>query len=85
MGAALQRTFAVDALECPECHGRMRVIADIHEAEIASAILDGLGISDEVPAWPERATQPTTTRKPTPTPTEQACRAHVDDRCRGRS
>jgi len=54
----LQRTFAVDVLECPKCQGRMRVIAAIHEPAVASAILDCLGITDEVPSF-ARARDPT--------------------------
>jgi hypothetical protein len=57
----LQRTFAVDVLDCPKCQGRMRVIAAIHEPAVASAILDCLGIlgiPDEVPSF-ARARDPT--------------------------
>jgi hypothetical protein len=36
----------------------MRVIADIHQSEVVSAILNGLGISDEVPSC-ARARDPT--------------------------
>jgi hypothetical protein len=54
----LQRTFQVDALECPKCRGRMRVIAAIHEPAVAKAILECLGMTTEVPDC-ARARDPT--------------------------
>jgi hypothetical protein len=54
----LQRTLQIDVLECPKCHGRMRVISAIHEPAVVSAILDCLGIPDEVPGC-ARARDPT--------------------------
>ena len=46
----LQRVFAVDALRCPRCDGRMRVIATIIEAKVVKAILDALGLESAPPA-----------------------------------
>ena len=35
----LMRVWAIDALECPYCGGRMRVIAAIHDPDAITAIL----------------------------------------------
>jgi uncharacterized protein YbaR (Trm112 family) len=51
-GAAelLARTFAIDALACPVCRGRMRLIAVLkHPASIAR-YLAGIGEPTELPA-----------------------------------
>ena len=45
----LRRVFDVDALECPQCHGRMRVIAAIMKADVIAAILESLGLDTEPP------------------------------------
>ena len=53
----LQRVFAVDVLACPNCGGRMRVIATIDDPRVVRRILTHLGLlSDprpppEPPAW----------------------------------
>ncbi len=54
----LQRTFHIDALECPMCRGHMRGVAAIHEPAAARAILECLGVSDEAPRC-GRARDPT--------------------------
>ncbi len=54
----LQRTFAIDLQQCPKCHGRMRVIAAIHDPTAANAILERLGMPTQVPAT-ARARDPT--------------------------
>ena len=36
--------FAVDVLECPDCGGRLRVIAYIAEENIARRLLEHLGL-----------------------------------------
>jgi hypothetical protein len=41
--ALLQRVFAIDVPACPECSGRMKLIAFIAEARVAKRILDHLG------------------------------------------
>lgn len=40
----LRRTFDVDALECPKCAGRIRVLNIVDDNATAKAILDELGI-----------------------------------------
>lgn len=53
----MRRVFAVDALECPACHGRMRIIAALHSPEAIRKILECLGLPSRappvVPAVPE--------------------------------
>jgi hypothetical protein len=38
-GDLLMRVWAIDALKCPFCGGRMRVIAAIHDPDAITAIL----------------------------------------------
>ncbi len=38
-----RKVFAIDVLACPECNGRMQVIAFIAQATVAKRILDHLG------------------------------------------
>ncbi len=45
----LRRVFAVDALECPRCGGRMRPLAMIHPPEATRAILECLGLPARAP------------------------------------
>jgi len=46
----LQRVFAVDVLACPNCGGRMRLIATIEDPRIVRRILTHLGLAgDEGP------------------------------------
>jgi len=55
----LRRVFAVDVLACPNCGGRMRVIATIDDPQVVRRILMHLGLAgDEGPpadSWPCRA------------------------------
>ena len=51
----LQRVFEVDALACPKCGGRMRVLAAITDPTVAARILRCL-------ALPARAPPPATAR-----------------------
>jgi hypothetical protein len=52
----LKKVFALDVLACPECGGRLRLIAFIAEARVARKILDHLGLdSTGPPAAPARA------------------------------
>jgi hypothetical protein len=46
----LRRTFAIDVLECPECGGRLRLLATIAHPPTIAAILRHLGLPGEVPA-----------------------------------
>jgi hypothetical protein len=54
----LKRTFDVDVLECPKCHGRLRVLAVITEREPVRQILAHLGMMTEAPPL-ARARDPT--------------------------
>ena len=53
----MQRVFAVDVLECPRCHGPMKILAAILPLDTAGAILECLGLSARPPplAPPRRA------------------------------
>ena len=48
----------MDVLECPECHGPMRILSAIHAPEAIQKILDCLSLPPRVhtiaPALPER-------------------------------
>ena len=46
----LRRTFGADALECPSCHGRLRVIQCVTASALVLSILERLGIATDVPA-----------------------------------
>jgi hypothetical protein len=54
----LRRSFEVDVLECPRCHGRLRVVAVITERDAARRILAHLGMPTEPPPI-ARARDPT--------------------------
>jgi hypothetical protein len=45
----LRRSLSVDVLECPKCHGRLRVLAVITEREPVQRILAHLGLPTEPP------------------------------------
>jgi len=45
----LKKVFAVDVLACPECGGRLRLIACIAESAVAKRILDHLGLGSTGP------------------------------------
>ena len=40
----MRRVFAIDVLECPRCHGPMKILAAIHPPDTAGAILECLGL-----------------------------------------
>jgi len=48
----LHRVFALDVLECPNCSGRMRILAAINPPEAIRKILDCLGIPSRAPPMP---------------------------------
>ena len=54
----LRRSFRVDVLECPKCHGRLRVLAVITEREPLRRILEHLGLPTQAPPL-ARARAPT--------------------------
>jgi hypothetical protein len=45
----LKRVFLTDALKCPKCQGRMKILAAITKPEAIRKILDHLGIPSEAP------------------------------------
>jgi DNA-directed RNA polymerase subunit RPC12/RpoP len=45
----LRRVFARDALRCPRCSSRMRILAQIHPPDTARAILDRPGLASRAP------------------------------------
>ena len=45
----LRRVFVVDVLECPDCGGRMRILAAIHPPDARRAILECLGLPARAP------------------------------------
>jgi hypothetical protein len=53
----LRRTFAIDALACPECGGRLRLLATIDDRAVIEKILRHLGLPAE-PLAPARARAP---------------------------
>jgi len=44
------RSFQIDVLECPWCHGRMKLIALIEEWRVIRKISEHLGLSTEIPS-----------------------------------
>jgi hypothetical protein len=45
----LARTFAVDVLACPKCHGRMRLLAMVEDPADVTRYLAAVGEATEVP------------------------------------
>jgi hypothetical protein len=58
----LRRVFAVDALQCDRCGGRMRILAAIDQPEVIRGILGCLGLSSRAPPL---------TPAPSPEPTDR--------------
>ena len=54
----LRRVHNVDALECPRCGGRLRMISTITEQPAITKILDSLGLSSSPPLPHARAPDP---------------------------
>ncbi len=54
----LHRTFDVDVLECPTCHGRLRVLGLVTNTHLARSILEYLGLPTDAPRA-ARARDPT--------------------------
>jgi uncharacterized protein YbaR (Trm112 family) len=52
----LRRVFQIDVLACPECGGRLRLLATIEDPAVVKKILSHLGISHE---WPSPAPRTT--------------------------
>jgi hypothetical protein len=47
----LSRVFLVDVLECPQCKGRMKIIAAVTKPTSARRILESLGLPSKAPRW----------------------------------
>ena len=45
----LKRTFDIDVLECPKCHGRMKLLAMITDGKSVERYLTKLGEPTDVP------------------------------------
>ena len=45
----MRRVFAIDVLLCPNCGGRMRIVAAIHPPDTTRKILDCLGLPSRTP------------------------------------
>ncbi len=45
----MRRVFAIDVLECPQCHGPMKILAAIQSPEAVRKILDCLGLPSRAP------------------------------------
>ena len=45
----MKRVFLVDALTCPKCDGRMKILAVITNPDSVRAILDNVGIPSDTP------------------------------------
>ncbi len=54
----LKKVSAIDVLACPECTGRMQVIAFIAQATVAKRILDHLGLDSTGPPVARAAPPP---------------------------
>jgi hypothetical protein len=54
----MARVFEVDVLECPDCKGRLRILAAIHPPENTRKILDCLGLPPRAPPLKPAATLP---------------------------
>lgn len=46
----LKRTFGIDVLECPTCHGRMKLVAMLTEPKSIRRLLAAIGEPTDVPA-----------------------------------
>ena len=55
----LKRGFAADALACPRCGGRMRLLAAIQDLEAIRAILDCLNLPSRAPPLARARREPT--------------------------
>lgn len=55
----LRRTFDVDVLACPACHGRIQIVETVADKSAARRVLERLGITPDAPSA-VRARDPTT-------------------------
>jgi hypothetical protein len=54
----LKKVFAVDVLQCPQCHGRLKVIAYLAEGAATSEVLKHLGLDATGPPVAKAAAAP---------------------------
>ncbi len=45
----MRRVFAIDVLDCPRCHGRLRILSTIHPPRTTRAILECLDLPARAP------------------------------------
>jgi len=45
----MKRVWELDVLECPRCHGPMRLLAAIHTPDATRRILECLGLPSRAP------------------------------------
>jgi hypothetical protein len=45
----MKRVWELDVLECPRCHGPMRLLAAIHPPDATRRILECLGLPSRAP------------------------------------
>jgi hypothetical protein len=50
----LRRTFDIDVLACPACHGRIQIVETVADKSAARRVLERLGITPDAPS-PVRA------------------------------
>ncbi len=74
--ALLEKVFDVDVLACPECGGRLRLIAFIAEPTVARKILDHLGLDSTGPPTRPRRAEPADLE---PTPEHDAADSVYDE------
>jgi hypothetical protein len=48
--ALMHRAFGIDALACPQCGGRLRLIATLHDPAVIRKILEHLGRAPSGPS-----------------------------------
>jgi hypothetical protein len=55
----MARVFEVDVLKCPDCNGRLRILAAIHPPEATRKILDCIGLRGppQQPVAPESVSE----------------------------
>jgi len=67
----LRRVFAIDILACPDCGGRLRLLATIEERAVVEKILTHLGLPADLP-------QPSAARTPAWLPGVRAAAGNED-------
>jgi hypothetical protein len=60
--ALMHRAFAIDVLACPQCGGRLRLIATLHDPVVIRKLLAHLGMARSGPPNPGPAPGPAASR-----------------------